>query len=68
MKLAAIVNVTSATKTIDNLSAVLAASLNGVESPVNSASVGSGMTQSSCGAPLSRHSFSYCSRPAAQSR
>jgi len=47
MKLAAIVKVTSATKTVDNLSAVLAASWNGVESPVNSASVGSGMTQSS---------------------
>ena len=49
MKLAAIVKVTSATSTVDNLSAVLAASLNGVGSPLNSASVGSGIVHSSGG-------------------
>ena len=67
MKLAAIVKVMSATSRVDSLSAALAVSWNGAESPVNSASVGSGMAHSPGGAPVSRHSCSYCSWSATQS-
>ena len=67
MKLAATVKATSATRRVDDLSAVLAVSLNGVGSPVKSVSIGSGITHSAAGAPVSRHSCSHCSWLAAQS-